>query len=91
MYPFSYTIQGFNDADNEFYLENGIGFCESFKDAADILEQRYGDELASIKHLELYAEDDVIALPEDAFNSVINTIEQDYTCEIPCDSKGKRI
>ena len=91
MYPFSYAIQGFNDTDKEFYLENGIGFCGSFKEAADILEQRYSDELVAIKHLELYAENDVLPLPDNTFEAVINTIEQDYICEIPCDSKGKRI
>lgn len=91
MYPFSYTIQGFNDSDTEFYLENGIGLCGSFKEAAGILEQKYGDELVAIKHLELYAENDVLPLPENTFEAIIDTMEQDYICEISCNSKGERI
>lgn len=90
-YPFSYTIQGFNGMDKKFYLENGIGFCGSFKEAADILEQRYGDELIAIKHIELYAENSVLPLTTNALEVVINTIEQDDICEIPCNSKGERI
>ena len=53
-YPFVYTVQGY-DYDNEyFYLQNGVGICESYKDAADIIEQRYGNDLIAIKHIKIY-------------------------------------
>ena len=62
-YPFTYTVQGYNYEEKHYYLENGIGICKSFADAADILEKRFGSELIAIKHIELYEDDTVITFP----------------------------
>lgn len=91
-HPFVYTIQGYNHTDTEdFYLENGVGFCESFADAANILEKRYGNDLISIKHLELYEDSTVITLSKSTFDEVVDCLESSECFEIKCDSRGKEI
>lgn len=91
-YPFTYTVQGYDCHDTEeYYLENGVGICESFKDAADILEQRYGNELIAIKHIELYEENTVITLPKGTFDEVVDCLESDECFEVKCDERGNRV
>lgn len=91
-YPFTYTVQGYDYHDTEeYYLESGIGICESFKDAADILEQRYGNELIAIKHIELYEENTVITLPKGTFDEVVDCLESDECFEVKCNEKGNRV
>lgn len=90
-YPFVYTVQGYDYNEEHYYLENGIGICESFKDAADILEQRFGNELIAIKHIELYEDNTVIPLSERAFEEVVECLESSECFEIKCDEKGIRI
>jgi hypothetical protein len=90
-YPFTYTIQAY-DYDNECYcLQSGIGICESFTDAADILEKRYGNELIAIKHIELYEKNTVITLPKDTFDEVVDCLESNECFEIKCDEKGNKV
>lgn len=91
-YPFTYTVQGYDYTDTEDnYLENGVGICESFVDATDILEKKYGNELIAIKHLELYEDNTAITLSKDAFDKVIDCLESDECFEIKCDQKGRKI
>lgn len=90
-YPFTYTIQGYNYEREEYYLESGIGLCESFADATNILEKRYGNELIAVKHLELYEENTVITLPKGTFDEVIDCLESDESFEVKCDEKGVKI
>ena len=90
-YPFAYTVQGYNYDEKHFYLENGIGICESFADAANILEKHFGDELNAIKHLELYEDNTVITLPKGTFDEVVDCLESDECFEIKCDEKGNRV
>ena len=90
-YPFTYTVQGYDYNDEHYYLINGIGLCESFADAADILEKLFGNELIAIKHLELYEENTVIALPKGTFDEVVDCLESDECFEIKCDEKGVKI
>lgn len=88
-YPFTYTVQGYDYNDTEeYYLESGIGLCESFADAADILEKRYRNELIAIKHIELYEDNTVITLPKDTFDKVVDCLESDECFEVECDEKG---
>ena len=87
-YPFAYTVQGYNEYTREYYLENGIGLCESYSDAAKIIELCYGDELVAIKHLEIYEENTLITLPQKTFDEVINCIESAEAFEVKCDEKG---
>ena len=58
-YPFAYIVQGYNYDEEYYYLENGVGICESFTDAADIIEKYFGNELIAIKHIELYEDNTV--------------------------------
>ena len=90
-YPFTYTIQGYNYEDEKYYLESGIGFCESFADAANILDKRYGNELIAVKHLELFEEDNIIALPKGTFDEVVDCLESDECFEVECDEKGVKV
>ena len=91
-YPFTYTVQGYDYSDTEgYYLESGVGICESFTDAADILEKRYGNELIAIKHLELYEDSTVITLPKGTFDEVVDCLESDECFEVKCDEKGVKI
>ena len=87
-YPFTYTVQGYDYDEKHYYLENGISICESFADAANILEKRYGNELIAVKHLELYEDDTVIILPKGTFNEVVDCLESCECVEIKCDEKG---
>ena len=89
-YPFVYTVQGYNYDEKHYYLENGIGICEGFADAADILEKRFGSELIAIKHIELYEDDTVITLPKGTFDEVVDCLESDECFEIKCDEKGNK-
>ena len=90
-YPFTYIVQGYNYDEEHYYLENGIGICESFTDAADILEKRYGNELIAIKHLELYEDNTVITLPKGTFDEVVDCLESDECFEVECDEKGVKV
>ena len=87
-YPFTYTVQIYDKDTEEYYLENGISLCDNFKDAADILEQYYGNALIAIKHLELFEESQVIALPKDTFDKVTEYLESYGDFAIKCDEKG---
>ena len=90
-YPFAYTVQGYDYDEEHYYLENGIGLCESFADAADILEKCYGNKLIAIKHIELYEDNTVITLPKGTFDEVVDCLESEETFEIKCNEKGDRI
>jgi hypothetical protein len=90
-YPFTYTIQGYDFDEEDYYLENGVGICESFSDATSILEKRFGNDLIAIKHLELYADNTVIALPRITFEEVVECLEQDEVYQPKCDVEGELI
>lgn len=90
-YPFAYTVQGYNFDEGHYYLENGVGICESFTDAVDILEKHYGNELSVIKHLELYGDSTVITLPKDTFDEVVDRLESDERFGVKCNEKGVKI
>lgn len=89
-YPFAYTVQIYDDT-KKYCLENGISLCDSYKDAADILEQYYGSTLIAIKHLELFEESQVIILPKDALDKITECLESYDDFAIKCDEKGKVI
>ena len=90
-YPFTYTIQGYDYETEKYYLESGVGICESFADAANILDKRYGSELIVIKHLKLFEEDSVIPLPTEAFEKASEALNA-YECWcVPCNEEGIKI
>ena len=66
VYPFGFTVIIY-EPDNRVSIyrrESGMGLADSYKTAAEQLESYYGEDLVSIKHLELFAEDNLILLPE---------------------------
>lgn len=67
---------------------SGVGLADSLAEAAHRLEENWGNELISIKHLELLDGEDAIFLPWDILNNVIN---DEYWQGIPCDGMGEKI
>lgn len=90
-YPFTYTVQIYDKDIEQYYLENGISLCDSYKDAADMLEQYYGSTLIAIKHLELFEESQVIILPKDTLDKITECLESYDDFAIKCDEKGRVI
>ena len=87
-YPFSYTAHCFDQLENSgYYLESGMGFAETFGEAADYVESYYGDELLTIKELTLYEESPLLILPTEIINKF--TSYQNGKLAIPCDIKGR--
>lgn len=64
MYPFSYEAVFYDEDDNEYRLEAGISLAENYTQAAQKIEDYYGDTLIIIKNLALYEESDIITLPK---------------------------
>ena len=71
-YPFTFTVLGYDNKSE--YLESGMGICESYADAAHILEKKYGDEIIAIKHMKLFEEDCVITLPTETLEEVLKVL-----------------
>lgn len=72
-YPFAFKVLGYlSDGDDSYYYEQcGVSLCSGYADAAQILEKTYGDELITIKHLELFEDSPVIYMPKDMVNSLV--------------------
>ena len=90
-YPFTYTVHIYDYDTEEYFLENGVGFCDDFADAASILDKYYGANLIAIKHLKIYEFGDVITLPKGTFDEVVDCLESEECFEIECDEKGVKI
>lgn len=92
MFPYSYTVVMYDEYDeiNKVSLyrrESGMGLAESFSAATKQLEDYYGDDLVSIKHLELFEENSVILLPEHVIENYARA--EGYYCQAPhCDAFG---
>ncbi len=71
-YPFSFRVCGYRQEDNTYYEQCGMGICKSYQDAVTILEKRYGNELNSIKHIELYEDDTVICMPYEIMTKLVH-------------------
>lgn len=70
-YPFSFRVRGYNDGDNTYYEQCGMGICESYADAVNIIEKEFGDELMTIKHLELHESNGLIYMPYDVMKKIV--------------------
>ena len=91
IYPFSYTVVMFLEYDedthtNEYRLESGMSFAASYTDAMEILENYYGTDLISVKHLELYEEGNVIVVPHDFIKTYEESEWGDFSTH--CDAHG---
>ena len=69
-YPFSFRVRGYNDGDNTYYEQCGMGICESYADAVAMIEGDFGDELIAIKHLELHEAGNLIYMPYDTMKQI---------------------
>ena len=90
-YPFAYVAHCYDYDDEKNYLQRGIGFAESFANAAGIVEKHYGKELIAIKHLELYEDNNVITLPKDTYNDVVDCLESEEFFVANCDTWGNEL
>ena len=64
-YPFSYTIVRIDYVnENSYFRESGMGVAQSYANAMAIIENFYGNDLISVRKLELYKESPLIILPE---------------------------
>ena len=66
-----------------------MAFCTSYADAAAQIEEYYGEDLISIKHLMLYEETSLIILPE----RIIKDYAEAEYCDfmVPCSLNGDDI
>ena len=86
VYPFSYTVVIYLEGE-EYRLESGISFAASYTDAMEILDNYYGTDLVSVKHLELYEEGNVIVVPHDFIKTYEESEWGDFST--PCDARGQ--
>ena len=81
-YPYTFIVNGYNRDYNTYYEQCGVGICSSFAGASAQIEQKYGDELVSIKHLYLYDADSVINVPREILKQIINLLEGTDVCSV---------
>ena len=97
-YPFAFSVvvyHGHNKDTGESYYhrQQGMGFADSFAQAAGIIENYYGSELINIQRLELFEESDLILLPQSHINEYKlreNGVNYEDVSK-PCDVEGNLI
>ena len=94
-YPFSFAVvvsHGYDDEKQEYkyHRQQGMGFADSFAQAAGIIENYYGSDLISIQKLELYEESDLILMPQSCINEYKRReISPDWgEVSKPCNAEG---
>ncbi len=68
-YPFAFSAVIYFNYDNntqktKYVREQGMGFADSFAQAASIIENYYGSDLINIQKLELFEETDILLMPQ---------------------------
>lgn len=96
-YPFAFSAVLYHRYDaekqqNEYRRQQGMGFADSFAQAAGIVENFYGSDLISIEKLELFDESDLLIMPAahiDAYRRR-ELLSESYDSELyaPCDANG---
>lgn len=90
-YPFTYVIVYYeHDAEtkkNKYFREAGIGFADSYSQAASLLEETFGNDLVRIINIFLMEGGDLMRLPEE----YIRAIENETFEPIECDADGRSI
>ena len=81
-YPYTFIVNDYHHDHNTYYEQSGVGVCSSFADASTQIEQRYGDELVSIKHLCLHDADTVINVPRETLKQIIDLLEGTDVCSV---------
>lgn len=69
-YPFSYKVTYYDEISEKEKQECGIGFADSFTDAAEIIEDEYKEILISIDRIYLFEESSVIIITEEEMNKI---------------------
>ena len=95
MSPFSFAVvvyHGYNKETSEFsyHRQQGMGFADSFAQAAGIIENFYGSDLISIEKLELFEESDLILMPQSCIDEYKRReLTPDYSnISKPCNANG---
>ena len=97
MSPFTFSVvvyHGYNKDTGKsiYYRQQGMGFADSFAQAAEIIENYYGSELINIQKLELFEESDLILMPQSCIDEYKRRefAAEDYDIDIsaPCDAEG---
>lgn len=86
MYPFSYEAVFYDEDDNEYRLEAGISLAENYAQAAQKIEDYYGNTLIIIKNLAFYEESDIITLPKNVIAEYRNRRCEDVS--VKCNENG---
>ena len=88
-YPFSYTVVHIDhDNENSYLRESGMGIAQSYADAMVIIEDFYGEDLISVRKLELYEESPLIILPEQVTEDYAEASNDYNFPKVYCDAKG---
>ena len=88
-YPFSYTIVYIDYVnENSYFRESGMGIAQSYANAMAIIENFYGDDLISVRKLELYEESPLIILPEQVTEDYAKTSNDYDFPKVFCDANG---
>ena len=99
-YPFTFSVVVYHGYDKEtnassYYRQQGMGFADSFAQAAGILENYYGSELINIQKLELFEESDLILMPQSCIDEYKRREFAAEACDTdisaPCDAEGNLI
>lgn len=94
-YPFTFAVVVYHGYDKEtntssYHRQQGMGFADSFSQAAGIIENYYGSELINIQKLELFEESDLILMPQACIDEYkrreFGTNYDDVSK--PCDAEG---
>ena len=93
--PFTFSVvvyRGHNHdtGESSYHRQQGMGFADSFAQAAGIVENYYGSNLISIQKLELFEDSDLILMPQTCINEYKRR-EFDANYEDvskPCDAEG---
>lgn len=96
-YPFTFAVVIYHGYDKEtnassYHRQQGMGFADSFSQAAGIIENYYGSDLINIQKLELFEESDLILMPQSCINEYKRRefAAEGYDTDIsaPCDAEG---
>lgn len=64
-YPYRFKIKAWEEDERKYYYSTGLGLCKSYTDAMQQLETTFADSLCTVEFLELYADENMIFLPEE--------------------------
>ena len=98
--PFTFSVvvyHGYNHeaGESSYHRQQGMGFADSFAQAAGIIENYYGSDLISIQKLELFEDSDLILMPQSCIDEYKRRefAAEAYGTDIsaPCDAEGNLI